>query len=50
MSKRRPLLHEIALTVAPIVVGEALTAVRDVVRREHKAWLRTRTARKPPTH
>lgn len=42
---RRPLLHDLVLVVAPIVVAEACVAVREWLRREHKARLRQHSAR-----
>ena len=41
MSRRAPsLLREVVKVCAPIVVGEACLALREHLRREHKARLR----------
>lgn len=41
MSRRAPsLLREVVKACAPIVVGEACLALREHLRREHKARLR----------
>lgn len=42
---RRPLLHELACIVAPIIVAEVGCLIRDRYRREHKAAVRARVAR-----
>lgn len=39
---RRPLLHELACIVAPIIVAEVGCLIRDRYRREHKAAVRAR--------
>jgi len=41
-SRRRPLWQDALPLAVPILVGEACVAVRDWIRREHKARIRAR--------
>ena len=43
-----PLWHALLLVSVPIIIGEACVAVREYLRREHKARLRAKRAEVTP--